>query len=321
METPVADIDSTAVAELPQGTDQIVNWFRFPANVRNRIYRLLLTRDEPIEQGRWVRDLSAQLLRTCRAVYKEGMPILYGENTFVFKAENTWGPHYSNELEYHIHALRHAFTPKVSKHNRTFYPPRRFHVEIRYTPRHGLNLLRENVQHLVDIWVRILLPKTSDGCFDFLGLNCDLDCEDESGANFRNECWDNYKPDGNEVECVDMLRARFCVPALRGKVKKVVITGLHDYQEHAEAIRQYLMTSATDGTTVASNTAVPLLDKWDRLNLHAHSLPPCEEDLRLALRAAELGDAPLFKECKDRIIRVARALWEALEQDELLQEA
>jgi len=69
---------------------------------RLMIYRLLLCRADVIGtwspgKKQWPNDpirLSAQLLRTCKQICAEGLPILYGENTFEIKISNTHGPHY-----------------------------------------------------------------------------------------------------------------------------------------------------------------------------------------------------------------------------------
>ena len=55
------------------------------------IYKLVFCSKDVIEYSL---PLSAQLLRTCKQIYAEGLPILYGENTFQIKISNTHGPHY-----------------------------------------------------------------------------------------------------------------------------------------------------------------------------------------------------------------------------------
>ena len=58
-------------------------FFRLPTEIRNMIYRLLMVHPtnltgSPLQ----VTTLSSQLLRTCRAMYREGLHFLYGENTW-----------------------------------------------------------------------------------------------------------------------------------------------------------------------------------------------------------------------------------------------
>ena len=58
-----------------------------PAEVRQRILRAALVRVEPVHirgDGDWSSARSGQLLKTCRQIYGEALPLLYGENLFAY---------------------------------------------------------------------------------------------------------------------------------------------------------------------------------------------------------------------------------------------
>lgn len=60
-------------------------WSTFPAEIRNRIYRLLFVQDRPFKFYAPLNfDCSSQFLRTCKQVHSEGREILYSENSFIF---------------------------------------------------------------------------------------------------------------------------------------------------------------------------------------------------------------------------------------------
>ena len=75
---------------------------KLPVEVRDMIYRRLLISSEPILRAHEligyktivagnhhpISDLDSRLMRTCRAVYEETLPILYGSNTFEFHSPN-----------------------------------------------------------------------------------------------------------------------------------------------------------------------------------------------------------------------------------------
>ena len=86
---------------------------RLPAEVRIMILRILLVHTGPIPIQRNVRiekykkavQRSAQTLWTCQQLYREGLPILYGENTLVLHTRNLIGgraPTSLRKLNLHI---------------------------------------------------------------------------------------------------------------------------------------------------------------------------------------------------------------------------
>ena len=65
---------------------------KFPAEIRNRIYEVLLLTDQLADDRSqdptpyfWVlKVIEGAIVRTCRAVLFETYPVLYGRNTFFF---------------------------------------------------------------------------------------------------------------------------------------------------------------------------------------------------------------------------------------------
>jgi hypothetical protein len=166
--------------------------------IRNMIYRLVFCALNPICTDER-EPLNAQFLRTCKLVQAEGAPILYAENIFTIRLTNTAGPYYMSD--YYSRALGRLFgqsnkpcSPAARKHLR------RFIMQIRYTDEHKLELIREKVR-LFAACLRDL-----PGPIEYLRLECKLDCGDTSDANRRDPCWGQYEVDGDEEECVGVLR-------------------------------------------------------------------------------------------------------------------
>ena len=90
----------------PQAKDQsgCPLFTTIPVEIRHLIYRELLTTPEPIDrahkqlgsketamldQYQKIPNLDAPILRTCRTIYNEALPILYGLNTFQFASSQS----------------------------------------------------------------------------------------------------------------------------------------------------------------------------------------------------------------------------------------
>ncbi|KAK0719325.1 hypothetical protein B0H67DRAFT_551711 [Lasiosphaeris hirsuta] len=80
MQQPLPVVDSAPVSMSSMAVPP--SFLRFPPEIRNRIYRLLLVRNGVIRARAIGAALSSQLLYTCRQVLSEAHPILYGENTW-----------------------------------------------------------------------------------------------------------------------------------------------------------------------------------------------------------------------------------------------
>lgn len=61
---------------------------RIPAEIRNRIYELVLVSDKPINATRRPRDAVNPLLQVCRQVRQEALPMFYSRNTFMHLVRN-----------------------------------------------------------------------------------------------------------------------------------------------------------------------------------------------------------------------------------------
>ncbi|KAK0709930.1 hypothetical protein B0T26DRAFT_755062 [Lasiosphaeria miniovina] len=120
----------------------------FPPEIRNSIYRLLLRHRAALMKGLHEKEqwssypvkLSAQLLRTCRQVRAEGLPILNGENTFKIEISNTKGPYYCSinsleELSNEVYFLDRR--PHMAERLPCL---RRFEIEVRHTLDHVISI-------------------------------------------------------------------------------------------------------------------------------------------------------------------------------------
>ncbi len=97
-------IDSTDTPVTPEDQSDCPLFTEIPAEIRHMAYRQLLTIPDPIEKAHKhlgskdtalldnynpIPHIDAAILRTCRLVYSEALPILYGQNTFEFSSANS----------------------------------------------------------------------------------------------------------------------------------------------------------------------------------------------------------------------------------------
>ena len=96
-------IDSTENPVIPQDQSQCPLFSAVPVEIRHLIFHHLLTTAEPIEKPhkhlgsketalldnyKPIPEIDSAILRTCRLIYSEALPILYGQNTFEFSSAN-----------------------------------------------------------------------------------------------------------------------------------------------------------------------------------------------------------------------------------------
>lgn len=96
-------IDSTEDPATRKDQSECPLFTEIPVEIRHMIYRQLLTTLEIIEKAHKhlgskdtalvdnyqpIPNIDAAVLRTCRLVYSEALPILYGQNTFEFSSAN-----------------------------------------------------------------------------------------------------------------------------------------------------------------------------------------------------------------------------------------
>lgn len=92
-------IDSTEDSVIPQDQNQCPLFSAVPVEIRHMIFHHLLTTTELIEKPhkhlgsketalldnyKPIPQIDSAILRTCRMIYSEALPILYGQNTFEF---------------------------------------------------------------------------------------------------------------------------------------------------------------------------------------------------------------------------------------------
>ncbi|KAK5652820.1 hypothetical protein OQA88_9486 [Cercophora sp. LCS_1] len=305
-------MDTTAVI----ATDVSRGRFRFlsfPREIRDTIYELaLIYPDGLISTGYRCRPfragmLSAKLLRTCKQIHDEGVPILYGQNTFEIQISNTWGPHHSTV--YYAPGL--AFSNEAAVRR-----VRRVSIKVRYTECHVMPLIRRAVREIVSKGL-LRMPR-----IDFLQLECNLRCGNEnSDIMWRDACWDDYSPRGDADECARVLRTWL---GLCQGVKEVVIKGTPDSMEEmgdedAEILTKRLLAPSDD----KSDDIVQLhrmKEMYEALEKHVSGMPVCEEDLDGALSAFEEDDVDTFMECKANILENVKKSWEALKKEAVLWE-
>ncbi|KAK0644451.1 hypothetical protein B0T16DRAFT_448094 [Cercophora newfieldiana] len=265
--------------------------FRFlslPGEIRNQIYRLLFCCEAAIhldlDQMAKTTQLSAQLFRTCSDIYREGYFILYGENTFCFELSNTFCPYPAVKLPYILYLPYRGL--------------RKFRIEIRYTEDHKLSTLREDVRLVVEH-----LREEYPGGIAFLGLVCDLDCENEADMeqmNWDDPLWRDCIANGDRGECINMLGTWF--GRLRNvkelDVKKAVIDS--DSEEPEESADTKMLRERMQSQTEGG--ADTLLDRFERLEQFALDYRFCDRDFRRALLAVERGDAEEFDLCQKKIL-------------------
>ncbi|KAL9138039.1 MAG: hypothetical protein Q9175_000737 [Cornicularia normoerica] len=96
-------IDSTEDPIVPQDQSQCPLFSAVPVEIRHMIFHHLLTTAESIEKPhkhlgsketalldnyKPIPQIDSAILRTCRMIYSEALPILYGQNTFEFSSAN-----------------------------------------------------------------------------------------------------------------------------------------------------------------------------------------------------------------------------------------
>jgi hypothetical protein len=248
-----------------------------PGEIRNRIYRLLLRKSAHIGSGR--QALSSQILRTCRLVHDEAISILYGENTFQFRIYNIAGPFYDNQSR----ARPLNRLDKASAKTNGLQYIRRFRIVIQYTDCHKVAPIREAVRDVVG-----LLQKVP--AIDYLELDCRLHCQDTSMANYRQECWDNYRVDDDgENELIRMVRTWL---GLVRNVKAARIQGL-PRKDGSVLMRRW--------KSHRSSGRMPLTNMYEILEKDADTR--FLEVARLdALEACETDDQEKFKSCMAEMV-------------------
>ncbi|KAK3309281.1 uncharacterized protein B0T15DRAFT_509660 [Chaetomium strumarium] len=276
-----------------------------PAELRIKVYRLVLCYPDAI--GEWSKTLGtawlenpsrlgSQLLRICKQIHADALPILYGENTFELEISNTWGPYY-----YGI-----DYPPALSgiwgeRFGRAALPHlRRLSIRVRYTEDHKLSLIREAVREIVTNLQRSPLSS----CIEFLRLDCELDCNNENDEiNWRHPCWNDYEVEGDRKQCIGVLR--LWLGCLRN-VEELVIDGLPE--KDADVLR--------DRCQNRSKETPALVDMYAALEQHVGAT--YKEDLAKALLAAEADDIEKLKATTADILEKMRARWEAVKNDEKL---
>ena len=96
-------IDPTESLVIPKEQPECPLFTTIPVEIRHLIYHQLLTTPDTIEKAHKhlgskdtalvdnyqpIPGIDAAILRTCRLIYSETLPVLYGQNTFDFSSAN-----------------------------------------------------------------------------------------------------------------------------------------------------------------------------------------------------------------------------------------
>lgn len=153
---------------------------------------------------------------------------------------------------------------------------------------------------------------------EFLRLKCRLDCENENTEiRWLDQCWDDHDPEGNEQECIRVLRTWF---GRLHNVKEVDIEGMPE--RDADFLRERWLTKQPLIKDGGSETLLPLTDRYETLEKDTHGVGFCKDDLEQAPLAVERDDEDEFEVRKTAIFRNAKMWWERMQNnEEVLREA
>lgn len=85
-------VSATIMPELETPTTSAFVWDKLPGEVKNKIYKLLLVSDKPIDPllrsgSRRKHYVQGQVLRLNKSIYKEALPVLLGDNIFILNSD------------------------------------------------------------------------------------------------------------------------------------------------------------------------------------------------------------------------------------------
>ncbi|KAK4443128.1 hypothetical protein QBC34DRAFT_478510 [Podospora aff. communis PSN243] len=209
-------------------------FFSLPLELRLVVYRFAFVSPTPIPTSCKSPQfpLSAEFLRTCQRIYREAGPILYAENTFTITIGNTHGPLYvSSSCSTALLQLLECEANGITKSPLMQRCLRSFVVQVRYAYSHKLSILRPAVRRLAACLQQDVGP------IQYLRLEVNLDCVDESGADFSQPYWQTYmnEVDGSRLGCVLVLRTWFGVLDVnKGEVE--VMPFKPEFERHAEVL-------------------------------------------------------------------------------------
>ncbi|KAK0733060.1 hypothetical protein B0T26DRAFT_669513 [Lasiosphaeria miniovina] len=274
----------------------------FAPEIRNMIYRFIFFQDFAIIWGSQVR-LHTQVLRTCRQIYDEALPILYSENTWRIEMCNAPGPHYDSFR--YPGALKCDFSKDVPDWRLTVSWPtktisalphlRRFSILVTYTDGHKVAPIREDTR-----WLAECLAKVSR--IDFLHLECKLDWSTCGVYDWRDPDANNFPlcDDGTR----DVIRVLQTWLGRLRNVGEVVVEGLPE--ANANTIEERWKSSEPLEKT-------PLTKMYECLEPHVRDIGSCKALLHGALLAVEKDDMEDFKGLRTELVEHMKQRLEAIE--------
>ena len=302
----VLNSEVTMVGRAPPG------FLSFPGEIRNKVYRLLFRYETTMNFKPYPDvELSTEFLYTCRQIYTEALPILYGENTWRFKTSNT-EPTWFYNLACPF-ALCHDFDPEqldFDPEQQDFDPEqqdkpntktrtsvlrylRRFSICIEYTSKYNVTPIRK-----VTRWLEHRLRRVPR--IDFLQLECNPDCTDNNYSSPRDA--------DSKRELINVLKTWLC--RLRN-VKTVVIGGLPELDTNT-------MKERLQSSEPREKTPLPRMYAFDEKHVQdtgCRKVGYCKENLREALLAVEEDDIKRFKAFRTVILREMRQYGEEVNKE------
>lgn len=235
------------------------------------IYRLLLYRNEPLE-NRYHNHLSPRILRTCRQILNEALPILYGENVWKIKIQmNGAGDERARSL-YTDHFGREIYDYPLR--SRLEYM-KRFYIVVEVQSKNAQN--EEDAEEEASI-VQSALTKVSKVIStlpDLQYVRIRLCEHDTYGGDAQESC--------QVLENLTMLR----------NVHKVVFDGV------PPVYAKYLTDKMTGSAPLDH-----LPNMYDALILYAGSFDFCAPLLQKACDAMEQSDVDKLKEVRAEIVEM-----------------
>ena len=145
---------------------------QFPSEIRHQIYSYLLVSDDPIQDGQPKTgsvspkyDIHPNILRTCRDVYNEALPILYEDNVFQFAY---WSEMYSYDQTPDVPALNQSLEcPYSASRSGKLYSTRRLSFPVHS----GDRFVRERMDVIPVSPSCVAVDKEQDfgACHSFIG--------------------------------------------------------------------------------------------------------------------------------------------------------
>ena len=253
-----------------------------PMEIRVQIYRYLLRQNESIDIYQLLRlgdepnrvRLQPCILRSCRKVSSEALPVLYGENTWNVVINNTLEDPFKDQSNHRLCFFRD---------NHLLQRLRRLDIRIMVSVMGSIHCFRWDVTDVCRVLANLVQ-------INYLRISCEMCCCCQEPTDQP-----DWKPGDLRL---NILQTYF--GELRN-IRSVVIEGIPT--ECAEKMKQ-LMTG--------DQPSDRLRIMYETLEEFAHDLPDFEPDLSKAREAMERGDVREFRRRRSHMATTTRRYMIAL---------